>query len=82
LSLNNGNLGEVARAVARGIVSSARDMLPASAWAGRLRVVASGNALRRSRLLRSMAEAELRLPLALIDRAEEAATGAALVALG
>jgi sugar (pentulose or hexulose) kinase len=82
LALDAGSLGEVARAVARGIVASARDMLPAGAWAGRTRVVASGNALRRSHLLRAMAEAELRLPLVLVDRAEEAATGAALVALG
>lgn len=80
LTLGGGNLGEVARALARGIAITARDMLPRSAFAGRRRVIASGNALRRSRLLRTMAEAEFGLPLVLIDRPEEAATGAALVA--
>lgn len=80
LALEGGNLGEVARAVARGIAAAARDMLPRAAFAGRTRVVASGNALRRSRLLHAMAEAELGLPVVLVDRAEEAATGAALVA--
>lgn len=80
LALDSGGLGEVARAVARGIAASARDLLPAAARAGRVRVIASGNALRRSRLLRAMAEAELGLPLVLVERGEEAATGAALVA--
>lgn len=80
LTLGGGSLGEVARALARGIAATARDMLPRSAFAGRQRVIASGNALRRSRLLRAMAEAEFGLPLVLIDRREEAATGAALVA--
>lgn len=82
LALDNGRLGEVARALARGIAANARDLLPADALNGRTRVVASGNALRRSVLLRTMAEAELGLPLIISERAEEAATGAALVASG
>ena len=80
LTLDNGRLGEIARALARGISANARNMLPAAAISGRTRVVASGNALRRSTLLRTMAEAELGLPLIISERAEEAATGAALVA--
>jgi sugar (pentulose or hexulose) kinase len=80
LTLQSGRLGEVARALARGIAANARDLLPAAARAGRLRVVASGNALRRSALLRAMAEDELGLPLVLKAPCEEAATGAALVA--
>jgi sugar (pentulose or hexulose) kinase len=80
LTLQNGRLGEVARALARGIAATARDLLPAAARSGRVRVVASGNALRRSRLLRAMAEDELGLPLVLREPSEEAATGAALVA--
>ena len=79
-TLPHGRLGEVARAVARGIAANARDLLPVAARAGRLRVVASGNALRRSALLRAMAEEELGLPLLLRSPREEAATGAALVA--
>lgn len=81
LTLERGRLGEVARALARGIAVTARDMLPRAAFAGRTQVVASGNALRRSRLLRAMAEAEFGLPLVLVTCSEEAATGAALVAL-
>jgi sugar (pentulose or hexulose) kinase len=80
LTLGNGRLGEVARALARGIAATARDMLPSQAFTGRIRVVASGNALRRSRLLLAMAEAEFALPISLIHCREEAATGAALVA--
>lgn len=80
LRLGNGSLGQIARAVARGISANARDLLPAAVRQGRTRVVASGNALRRSTLLRTMAEKELGMPLMLSERSEEAATGAALVA--
>lgn len=80
LRLNNGSLGQIARAVARGISANARDLLPAGVRQGRTRVVASGNALRRSTLLRTMAERELGLSLVLSERSEEAATGAALTA--
>ncbi len=82
LRLSNGSLGQIARAVARGISANARDLLPMAVRQGRTRVVASGNALRRSTLLRTMAERELEIPLVLSDRSEEAATGAALVAVG
>ncbi len=82
LRLDNGSLGQLARAVARGIVANACLMLPAAARHGRTRVVASGNALRRSALLRTMATEELGLPLFLGEWQEEAATGAALVAAG
>lgn len=81
LTLDGGGPGEIARALARGIVATARDMLPAAARTGRTCVVGSGNALRRTALLRAMTEAELGLPLVLSEHREEAATGAALVAL-
>ncbi len=80
LRLNNGSLGEIARAVAHAIPANARAMLPPGLFQGRLRAIASGNALRRSALLRREAEAALGLPLLLSDLREEAATGAALVA--
>jgi sedoheptulokinase len=80
LAFTNGRLGEVARALARGLARVPRDMLPRAAFAGRTRVMASGNALRRSRLLKTMAEAEFALPVVVTDCTEEAATGAALVA--
>jgi sugar (pentulose or hexulose) kinase len=81
LAFDNGRLGEVARALARGLAAVPRAMLPAAAYLGRTRVMASGNALRRSRLLLRMAEAEFALPVVLVECREEAATGAALVAL-
>ena len=80
LAFANGRLGEVARALARGLASVPKSMLPRAAFAGRTRVIASGNALRRSRLLKAMAEAEFALPVVLTDCTEEAATGAARVA--
>lgn len=80
LRLGNGSLGQLARAVARGISANARELLPSVVREGRTRVVASGNALRRSTLLRTMAERELGVPLVLSERSEEAATGAALIA--
>lgn len=80
LRLENGRLGEIAQAVAHGIPANARSMLPEAVFHGRERVVASGNALRRSALLRTEAERALGLPILLSDLEEEAATGAALVA--
>ena len=80
LRLGNGSLGRIARAVARSITANARNLMPVAIRQNRTRVIASGNALRHSELLRTMAEHELGLPLRLSDRSEEAATGAALVA--
>lgn len=80
LKLDNGSLGQIARAVARGIVANACNLLPNAAQLGRTRVVVSGNALRRSALLRAMTVHELHLPVVLCEWHEEAATGAALVA--
>ncbi|MEK7413328.1 MAG: FGGY family carbohydrate kinase [Planctomycetota bacterium] len=80
ISLNNGSLGEIARALARGLTAVPRSMLPASSYTGRTRVMASGNALRHSRLLLAMAESEFALPIVLNNCREEAATGAAYVA--
>ncbi len=82
LRLGNGSLGQIARALAMGIARNAWDLLPEVARSGRSRVLASGNALRRSTLLRSQAEAVFALPLILCKSEEEAASGAALVAAG
>ena len=78
LDSSNATLGALARGLARGIVSNLRSMLPTTACEGRTVVVASGNALRRNELLRTMASEVLELPLRLTDGVEEAATGAAL----
>jgi len=72
------SLGQLARGLARGIVANLRDMLPPRALVGRTRLVGSGNALRRNRLLQIMAEEAFALPLVLSEAREEAALGAAL----
>jgi sedoheptulokinase len=71
-------LGHLARGLARGLVANLRDMLPPCALVGRTRLVGSGNALRRNRLLQVMAEETFALPLVMSEGREEAALGAAL----
>ena len=82
VSLENFDLGTLGRALARGIVENLRGMLPAEYLAGRQRVVASGNAMRKNRLLRVTAGEVLKLPVVLAPSCEEAACGAAKNALG
>ncbi len=71
-------LGSVARALARGVVRNLREMLPAEYFAGRQRVIASGNALRRNPLLQTAAAEVLGVPVILSPSVEEAACGAAM----
>jgi len=78
LRLPNGRLGEIARAVAAGIIRNAREMFPDAILRERSRVVGSGNALRRSELIRREAGLVLGRPVVLTEIVEEAATGAAL----
>lgn len=73
-------LGPLARGLARGIAGNLRDMLPPAVLEGRTRIVGSGNALRRSPLLRQMAADVFGLPLEMTEGREEAALGAALLA--
>jgi sedoheptulokinase len=76
----NFSLGQVARSLARGIVTNLKEMLPPEAWIGRRAVVGSGNALGRNPLLQAMAREVLGLPLRLSPANEEAARGAARLA--
>jgi sedoheptulokinase len=80
LDLANCSLGALARGLARGIVLNLRSMLPEHAIQGRVRVVLSGNALRRNALLREMAQEVLGMDAVLAEGREEAASGAALLA--
>jgi sedoheptulokinase len=80
LTMDNLAVGPIARGLAGGIAANLKGMLPAGALAGRLRVVGSGNALRRSALLRSAVEEAFGLPLRMSEGAEEAAAGAAKLA--
>ena len=81
IDLGNFTLGGLARGLAEGICSTLRDMLPPQAREGRVRVRASGNALRRNPLLLSSAERAFGVPVILGEAREEAAVGAALMAL-
>jgi sugar (pentulose or hexulose) kinase len=74
-------LGDLARGLARGIAENLANMLPREVLDGRTRVVGSGNALRRSQLLRVMATEVLGADLVMSDNQEEAACGAAKNAL-
>lgn len=71
-------LGQIARGLARGMVTNLRDMLCPRALENRSRVIGSGNALRRNPLLQRMVKEVFRLPLVMPDVHEEAALGAAL----
>ncbi len=80
LDRDNFTLGNLAAALARGIVENLREMMPAAHLAGRGRVVGSGNAIRRSQLMRETIEECFGLPLLIPELSEEAASGAALLA--
>ncbi len=74
----NVTLGNLARALARGVFENLKGMLPKEVLAGRTALVGGGNALRRNPLLREMATEVFDLPVRLAGGKEEAATGAAL----
>ena len=78
LDMQNFQLGNLARALARGIVQNLKDMLPPNILMSRRRVVGSGNALRRNPLLQHMVKEVFSLPLVLTEKQEESACGAAM----
>jgi sedoheptulokinase len=82
VELDGPSLGELARGLAFGIAESFRSRLPSGILARRTRIVGSGNALRRNRLLQLAVQETFGLPLAMTGGVEEAATGAAIVAQG
>ncbi len=75
------SLGDLAAGLAYGIVRNLAAMLPEEVLRGRSRVLASGNALRRSPLLRRAATEVLGAELVMTTQQEEAACGAAKNAL-
>lgn len=81
IDLNNFTLGNLARGLALGTLVNLKEMLPQSVLRNRTRIVGSGNALRRSRLLQSLTQEVFGLPLVLTEGREEAAVGAALNAI-
>jgi ribulose kinase len=71
------SLGSLACALAAGICTNLRDMLPAEFQVGRESIAASGNALERNPALCRAAEAVFGLPVVLCSQTEAAAVGAA-----
>ena len=79
LGRDNFDLGSLAAACARGVVTTLRDRLPLAFREGRARVMGSGAALRNSRLLQQTVADVFQLELVVGGLVEEAAAGAALL---
>ncbi|NOY76059.1 MAG: hypothetical protein GXP32_09775 [Kiritimatiellaeota bacterium] len=82
IDLDNFTPGGVARGLAFGLARNLKNMLPSSLLDGRGRIVASGNALRRNKLLAEAVGEVFGKPLEFSASSEEAACGAAILAAG
>ncbi len=82
LDLHPLDIGSLARGVAMGIVDTLRILMPSFILKNRKRIVASGNALRKNPLIVKAAEEVFNLPVILSPLTEEAACGAAKIAMG
>lgn len=80
IAASNFTIANLSAALAHGIAGNLKGTLPASLLEGRSEVVGSGNALRRSMLMRRAVQEVFGLPLRMHPGIEEAATGAALLA--
>ncbi len=76
----NLSLGGLARATCAGVLEGMLASFPKALLTGRTRVVASGNAIRRSPLMQQVIKEHLQLELVVPNVLEEAATGAGLLA--
>ena len=79
ITADNMGLGQMCAALARGIVENLRDMVPKEVLCGKKRVVASGNAIRRSRMFQAVIQRVFMLPLEVCEYVEEAAVGASFI---
>lgn len=80
INLTNFSLGNVAASLGRGIIENMYKMFPEGAFAGRVKVIGSGNGVRKLAVIREMIGRVFGLPLELVSCKEEAAVGAALLA--
>jgi sugar (pentulose or hexulose) kinase len=67
--------------LAEGIIANLKRGLPETVLINKTNVCLTGNAFRRNPLLRSAAERVFGLPVILSSESEEAATGAAMLAM-
>ena len=80
MRLDNFNAGALAASMAEGIFRNMKELMPAWAFEGRDRIIASGNALRRLLILQTQARRIFKVPLTIPETCEEAACGAAKLA--
>jgi len=81
ITLDNFTPGNVALALNEGIIRNLKSMIPDEFLNSKERIIASGNALRRTPLLVQAAEGIFGKPVEVIDSCEEAACGAAMLCL-
>jgi len=81
LTLHNFTLGKLAAGLAHGIIDTLARPMPRKILATRKHLLASGNAIRKTAVLRRAAEMRFRLPVEIVEGREEAACGAALLAM-
>ena len=81
VTLDNATPGALASALALGIIRNLKSGFPAEQLANRRKVIGSGNAVRLVKSICLAIEREFALPLELADGSEEAACGAAELAL-
>lgn len=79
ITTDNMGLGQLSAALAKGIVENLQSMVPEEVLRGKKRVVASGNAIRRSKLFQTVIQRTFMLPLEISEFTEEAAVGASFV---
>ena len=80
ITLDNFTLGGLAAELALGIVANAKAMMPDAVCQGKRRVVCSGNAIRRLRVVQDSISRVFGLPPLIKEAKEEAAEGAAKLA--
>lgn len=76
----NFSLGEIHRALSKGIIANLHSLVPPSVLDNREVIVGNGNGLRLNTLMQQCVRDVMRLPLELNDHQEEAALGAAILA--
>ena len=82
LTLANATPGKTGAALALGIVRNLKSGFCAEVLADRRSIIGSGNAVRLLKSVQFAIQREFGLPLRLTETREEAAVGAALLALG
>jgi sedoheptulokinase len=79
ISLENFTPGNVANALANGIIINMKSMIPVEWIESKERIVGSGNALRYNPLLVKFAEENFGMPMTILEAREEAACGAVVL---